>query len=114
MVNSTPLAPATSGIIDHMRLRDTFTCGGCDATWTGLSVAHCGSCHVTLSGAKLFDQHRRPDRAHGMCLAPAVLRVKAQPCELRGGVWHVAGMDDAALARVRAGTPRRASGTDPG
>jgi hypothetical protein len=39
------------------------TCGGCDSTWTGTNMAHCGGkgsgCHTTFSSAKLFDLHRQ-------------------------------------------------------
>jgi hypothetical protein len=47
-----------------------ITCGGCDATWTGLNVAHCAACHETFSTARLFDEHRSADGEHGSCLRP--------------------------------------------
>lgn len=36
------------------------TCGGCDATWTGLGAAHCAArgCHRTFTGVSAFDKHR--------------------------------------------------------
>ena len=35
-----------------------ITCGGCDRTWTGKSMAHCKSCHETFSTVSNFDKHR--------------------------------------------------------
>lgn len=43
------------------------TCGGCDKSWTGVNMAHCGSCHITLSSIVLFDLHRQG----GVCTDPA-------------------------------------------
>ncbi|WP_456115119.1 FDXHR family putative zinc-binding protein [Saccharopolyspora mangrovi] len=40
-------------------LSNTFTCGGCKKTWTGLAQAHCSRCHRTFAAAELFDKHRR-------------------------------------------------------
>ncbi len=43
------------------------TCSGCSRTWTGFSMAHCGSCHThTFSGVTAFDRHRQ----RGQCLDP--------------------------------------------
>lgn len=39
----------------------------CGAHWSGLSAAHCASCHVTFTGVTAFDRHRRA----GRCLIPA-------------------------------------------
>lgn len=36
-----------------------FSCGGCDATWTGVNTSHCSGCHRTFSGPTLFDKHRQ-------------------------------------------------------
>lgn len=38
-----------------------FSCGGCDATWTGVNTSHCGvgGCHQTFAGPSLFDKHRQ-------------------------------------------------------
>jgi len=36
-----------------------FTCGGCDAEWTGANTSHCSACHLTFSGPTLFDKHRQ-------------------------------------------------------
>lgn len=55
------------------------TCGGCDATWTGTNMAHCGgansprSCHHTFSSVALFDAHRA---GGGGCQEPAGMFVK--------------------------------------
>lgn len=44
---------------------DMITCSkGCK--WSGLSRAHCGSCHTTFGGVTSFDRHRRG----GMCVKP--------------------------------------------
>ena len=45
-------------------------CGGCDTTWAGLSIAHCGACHETFSTVRWFDAHR----SQGHCLDPAGLK----------------------------------------
>jgi len=39
-------------------------CGGCDNQWTGLRACHCGACHVTFTGVRGFDIHRRGSRCH--------------------------------------------------
>ena len=51
-------------------------CGGCDKTWTGLKVCHCGVCHQTFNVLAWFDGHRRQGRGDrpGYCLDPATLR----------------------------------------
>lgn len=45
------------------------TCGGCDRTWTGYSMAHCSRCHQTFGGVSSFDHHR----SNGACKYPAEL-----------------------------------------
>jgi hypothetical protein len=55
------------------------TCSGCDTTWVGLSIAHCGACHETFSTVANFDTHRpRPQEGllRGRCLDPAGLKRK--------------------------------------
>lgn len=43
------------------------TCGGCDSSWTGLSMAHCAAdCHQTFGSAANFYRHRK----HGKCRPP--------------------------------------------
>lgn len=42
--------------------------------------AHCGVCHETFGGVRLFDTHRKT----GTCIAPATLGAVA-----RNGVWRV-------------------------
>lgn len=48
--------------------------------------AHCGSCHVTFGGVRLFDQHRYtlPGGERRACLHP-----RALGAEERNGVWRV-------------------------
>ena len=35
-----------------------ITCGRCGEIWTGLSKAHCATCHRTFTTAGAFDLHR--------------------------------------------------------
>lgn len=44
----------------------THTCR-CGTTWTGLTPAHCASCHTTFTSPTAFDRHRRA----GQCLTPS-------------------------------------------
>jgi hypothetical protein len=63
-------------------------CGGCDNTWTGLSMAHCTVCHQTFTAVTGFDLHRR----RGQCRKPEsiglvynpVRRAWSRPAPLRG------------------------------
>lgn len=48
----------------------SHTCSGCPASWTGLNIAHCPSCHNSFSTAALFDRHRQ----NYQCVAPDSLR----------------------------------------
>lgn len=50
----------------------TYSCGGCDTRWAGVSRCHCAGCHETFSGLELFDRHRRDVRGTPTCLDPAV------------------------------------------
>lgn len=61
----------------------TFTCRGCDATWAGLAMAHCGCCHETFTTTANFDRHRR-DFA---CREPGA----AGLIQDSRGVWHQPG-----------------------
>lgn len=56
-------------------------CPRCETTWTGLSRAHCGACHLTFNSVGAFDKHRSNDR----CLTPASLKMI-----LTGGLWRQA------------------------
>jgi hypothetical protein len=60
----------------------------CGARWSGLSTAHCGSCHVTFTSVTAFDRHRRG----GRCLDPveAGLEAKTRP----GGYVAYGRVDD--------------------
>ena len=68
-----------------------YTCGGCDNTWTGLTMCHCARCHRTFSGIRLFDTHQT--RA-AKCLDPLMLSVKGEPLRLVNGVWRGPAMTD--------------------
>lgn len=64
------------------------TCSGCDATWTGVAVAHCSAknCHRTFSGPGLFDLHR----SEGRCLDPDQVLTRGGERRLffRDGQWR--------------------------
>jgi hypothetical protein len=62
------------------------TCGRCAATWTGLSVAHCGGCHETFAAVSLFDLHRVDDR----CVQPGLVLTRGGERRLfwRDGMWR--------------------------
>jgi hypothetical protein len=67
------------------------TCGGCDATWTAPTAAHCGSCHRTFAGVALFDAHRSATGEHGACIDPETIRHGKTGERLmfhRNGMWR--------------------------
>lgn len=98
-------APDSSG---HRRNRPaSHTCGGCDARWTSLRVAHCSACHRTFGGVSGFDLHRTQDGESGACPDPSTLVTAAgDPRLVRGadGVWRWPPMADAVRERLRSGT----------
>lgn len=49
-----------------------WSCKGCTARWTGMSMAHCPSCHGTFSTVSNFDVHR----SGGKCVAPSSLGLR--------------------------------------
>lgn len=61
----------------------TYTCGGCDNTWSGVNRAHCGGCHRTWSGPSMFDQHRRLIKEVGICVDPATIKG-----QVFRGIWR--------------------------
>jgi hypothetical protein len=67
-----------------------ITCGGCDARWTGQSVAHCAACHRSFSVNAHFDLHRSPKGEHGTCLDPATITDSDGNPKLfwRDGLWR--------------------------
>lgn len=77
-----------------------ITCGGCDATWTGTSICHCGNCHHTFSGLGLFDKHRSQYGDRGACLDPDTLTIQqganlGEPLmHYRDGMWRGPEMTD--------------------
>lgn len=79
------------------------TCGGCPATWTGLSVAHCAACHETFSGVQLFDAHRSADGERGACIPPAEVQGRGgeQRMFFRDGMWRGPEMSDEAREAFR-------------
>lgn len=79
------------------------TCSGCEATWTGLSVAHCGCCHETFGGVQLFDAHRSADGERGACIPPAEVQGRAgeQRLFFRAGMWRGPELSDEQRERLR-------------
>jgi len=55
----------------------TYSCGGCDTRWSGVSRCHCAGCHRTFAGANLFDRHRRDIKGEGLCLDPETIVSKS-------------------------------------
>ncbi|MDG4801706.1 hypothetical protein [Micromonospora sp. WMMD980] len=45
------------------------TCA-CGVAWTGLSIAHCGTCHCTFSAVSTFDRHRTGNVNTRRCVPP--------------------------------------------
>jgi hypothetical protein len=82
-----------------------ITCGGCTNTWTGLTYAHCGVCHITLAGIGLFDRHRERDEDGGAhCVYPAsVTSAKGEQVMFlrEDGVWHGKEMPEGQKAKLR-------------
>lgn len=72
-----------------------ITCPRCPAVWTGTSICHCGACHRTFSGIKLFDNHRRGGRCTDPVDQRNVLRCEA-------GVWRYPERDASTLPLPRA------------
>ncbi len=55
----------------------TYSCGGCDTRWSGVSRCHCAGCHRTFAGANLFDRHRRDIKGESGCLDPETIVSKS-------------------------------------
>ena len=73
----------------------TYSCGGCDNRWPGVSRAHCAACHRTFGGFGLFDQHRRDVRGQGTCLDPETIfrevgedKQQVRVMHLTDGLWQ--------------------------
>ena len=60
----------------------TLVSCGCDATFAGMAVCHCGKCHLSFADRPAFDAHRVPMRP---CLHPAVLGI--EPLDNRRWGW---------------------------
>lgn len=65
-------------------------CGGCDAAWNALSVAHCATCHRTFTTVGAFDRHRR----NGHCLDPDEIKQLVRKFRAGREVWGWAGAYD--------------------
>jgi hypothetical protein len=78
-------------------LTEMATCPRGDTTWTGHRPCHCGSCHETFSGIRLFDAHRHHRGDHGGCLDPATL----PGMERRDGMWREPEMSPEAKTELR-------------
>jgi hypothetical protein len=77
----------------------SITCNGCDQVWTALGACHCGACHRTFSGIKLFDRHRTHHGERGSCVDPTT--VKGSPIEFRDGMWRGPEMTEEDVAKRR-------------
>lgn len=68
----------------------TYSCGGCDTRWPGISRCHCSGCHQTFSGLELFDKHRRERHGDGYCIPPedVVNREGIRQMFITNGIWH--------------------------
>lgn len=53
-----------AGTADPTKLPHSCRCG---TRWSGSTTAHCSQCHITCSGVRTFDVHRRG----GVCRPPA-------------------------------------------
>lgn len=71
-------------------------CNGCDNTWYGLRIAHCGACHLTFLSPTGFDEHRP---ATGGCRATEDLRERGMEPD-RHGYWRNP-MPPEVLSRIR-------------
>ena len=79
------------------------TCAACTTSWTGVAVAHCGSCHQTFAGPGLFDRHRQQYGERGRCVDPAEVRGRDgyRILFLRDGMWRGPEADDEKLTALR-------------
>lgn len=71
--------------------RNTLTCSGCDAAWSGVGRAHCAAdgCHRTFATASLFDLHRSSIGEHGSCRNPRdITRREDRVMYFRDGLWR--------------------------
>lgn len=79
----------------------------CGATWTGLRIEHCPSCHETFTGTTSGDMHRTgkhhisvgPDRRR--CLTVEEMRAKGMK-QNQHGYWTSGGVSPWS---AKAGTP---------
>lgn len=69
------------------------TCGGCDATWTAPTAAHCAAsnCNRTFASVGLFDDHRSARGKHGACIDPETIqhgKTGERLMFFRNGMWR--------------------------
>jgi hypothetical protein len=83
--------------------RQQVTCGGCGASWSALSAAHCGSCHRLFASVSLFDMHRSQDGDHGACIPPGEVQGRngEQRLFFRDGMWRGPELSDEQRNRLR-------------
>lgn len=67
-------------------MAELITCR-CGAAWSGVSRCHCSGCHITWSGATLFDQHRWHKGGKDGCWPPGELTAQGKPLVSRDGIW---------------------------
>jgi hypothetical protein len=64
--------------------------GACGKTWhqRGNLTGHCGGCHETFEGLRVFDSHQRIDGGVVTCLDPATVMDRGVPLRLIDGTWR--------------------------
>jgi hypothetical protein len=62
----TPHAHRSRNATPEKYLHGYGQCAGCGASWTGYTVCHCCSCHLTFTSESAFNAHR----ARGRCCDP--------------------------------------------
>ena len=96
---------SSTGPATEPRVVRRNTCSGCDATWTGLSVAHCAAagCHETFASPALFDAHRSAEGERGACIPPAEVqgRTGGQRLFFRDGMWRGPELSEEERERLR-------------
>lgn len=90
---------------DGEKRRVQITCSGCEATWTGVTTAHCAAdgCHQTFASVALFDAHRSQDGERGACIPPAEVQGRngEQRLFFRAGMWRGPEMTEVERERMR-------------
>lgn len=65
-------------------------CRPCGTTWTGLRIAHCGSCHRTFTTVASFDRHRAGTKDRRLKAGECHDPVEVGQVQNQRGQWHKA------------------------